>query len=154
MCYSSLKRLLFAHQSLNLLERILAREVFQNDKTLSQVFILVLQLEDFCVLVIDKFRLLLNCLSETEITLQHLFHHIDCVNDSPGDRIFRLVCSVVAHTTLSDNSARRTNSISIDPLDLFSIGHVWHTTRGGPSRATIRPKAILTIGLACLLGDC
>jgi len=45
------------------------------------------------------FSLLLNVLSQTQVTLEHFFHHIDCVNNSLGNRIFGFIDSTRESTS-------------------------------------------------------
>ena len=115
---------LFSHQMLYLLQRVLAREVFQDHEALSQVLILVLKLEYLSVLVVDELRLFLNGLAQAKIALENFFHHVDSVNDPSRNRIFCFVRSVVAKTSLCDDSACSSDSVCIDPIDFVSTRDV------------------------------
>jgi hypothetical protein len=86
---------LLSHKLLHFTQRILASILLQDVEPLSQVFVLLLELEHLCVLVVNLLRLLLDGSSELEVTLQHLLHHVERVNDSFCDRILGLVGSTV-----------------------------------------------------------
>ena len=64
-------------------------------QTLSQIVILLLQLEDFSIAVVQILRLPLDGLSERQIALQHLFHHVHRMDDPFSDGILRLIHSTV-----------------------------------------------------------
>ena len=81
---------------MHLLQGVLAGEIFQYHQPLTQIFVFVLKLEDLRILIINELGLLLDGLSEPQIALQHLLHHVDCVNDSASDGILSLVGGVVA----------------------------------------------------------
>ena len=84
--------------------------------------IFILKLEDLSILVVDQLRLLLNSLTKAKIALQHLFHHVDCVNDPASDSILCFVSCVIARTTLCHDCPSRTNTILVYSLDGFAIG--------------------------------
>lgn len=76
-------------------------------KSVTEIFIFILQLEDLHILLVYQLALLLNCFSETQVTLQHLLHHVDSLNDPGCDGILGLVgcivltasCSFIRHWT-------------------------------------------------------
>ena len=80
---------------LDLVERVLPGEVLEDDQPLPQILILVLQLEYLRVLVVDQLRLLLDGLTQAQISLKYLLHHVDGVDDATRDRVLRLVRRVV-----------------------------------------------------------
>ena len=53
--------------------------------------------------------------------MQHLFHHVDGVNDSSCNCIFGFVRSIIAETTLSHYCSGRAYSISIDLFDFVAV---------------------------------
>ena len=115
-----LQSFLLTYQVLDLIERVFAGEVFKDHEALSQVFILVLQLEDLCVLVVDELRLFLDGFAEAQVPLQHLLHHVHGVDDPPRDRVFRFIGSVVSAARRSHGTGRP-DSIRINPIDFFSV---------------------------------
>ena len=78
-----------------MVERVLPGEVLEDDQPLPQILILVLQLEYLRVLVVDQLRLLLDGLTQAQISLKYLLHHVDGVDDATRDRVLRLVRRVV-----------------------------------------------------------
>jgi hypothetical protein len=73
----------------------MACEILHDLQTLSQILILILQLVYFLILFIDQLRLLLDRLPQTEIPLQHLLHHVDCLNYASCYRVLGLIRCIV-----------------------------------------------------------
>ena len=120
MGHSLLKGLFLANQSLHLLKGVLPGEVFQDYKSLPQIFILILKLENLSILVIDQLGLLLDGFSESEVPLQNLLHHVHRVDDSASNCVLRLICSIVAQATLCDHCAGRAYSVCVYAVDFIS----------------------------------
>ena len=129
---------------LHLLKRVLPGEVLKDHQPLPEILILVLQLEDLGVLVVNQLGLLLNRLSQPEIPLQHLLHHIDGVDDPARDSVLGLVGCVVTETTLGNDSARRADPLCINTIDLFPRWDTW---------LVVVTAVILQISTSCLLRD-
>ena len=129
---------------LHLLKRVLSGEVLKDHQPLPEVFILVLQLEDLCVLVVNQLGLLLDGLSQAEVPLQHLLHHVDGVDDAASDGVLGLVGCVVTETTLGNDSARCADPLCIYTIDIFPRGDTW---------LVVIMDAVLEIGACCLLRD-
>lgn len=85
----------FSDQFLHFKIRIMACEILHDLETLSQILILILQLVYFLILFIDQLRLLLDRLPQTEIPLQHLLHHVDCLNYASCYRVLGLIRCIV-----------------------------------------------------------
>lgn len=106
---------------LDLVQRVLASEILQDNESLPKILIFVLQLEYFCILIVNKLWLLLDGLSQAQIALEHFFHHVDCVNNPTRDCIFRLISRVVITSTLRHNSTCCAHPIRIYTINFFPI---------------------------------
>ena len=69
-------------------QAVLPCVLLEDAKSLSEVIVLLLKLKYFCVAVVETFALSLDSLSQGQITLENLLHHVDCVNDTLGDGVF------------------------------------------------------------------
>ena len=110
---------------LHLLKRVFSGEVLKDHQPLPEILILVLQLEDLCILVVNELGLLLDGLSQAEVPLQHLLHHIYGVDDAARDGVLGLIGCIVTETTLGDNSARCADPFCINSIDLFPRRDTW-----------------------------
>lgn len=70
---------------------ILTRVFLHYLQTVSQVLDLILLLEEVPINGIDRLTLLLDGLTEGQVGLKDLLHHIHSVNDSLSDGIFRFI---------------------------------------------------------------
>lgn len=86
--------LLFSKR-LHLIRAVLVVEFLHDIESFSQVVVLLLELEDLSIRVIQRLGLPLNGLSQRQIALQHLLHHVHSVDDPLSDGILRLVDSTV-----------------------------------------------------------
>ena len=123
---------------LDLIERVFAGEVFKDHEALSQVFILILKLEDLCVLIVDKFRLLLDGFTQAQVPLQHLLHHVHGVNDPASDRVLRLVSRIIC-AALRGNSPGCPDTIRINTIDFIAV-------RSNASATTTNSVLLMLIG--------
>mmetsp|Transcript_32840 Transcript_32840/g.50173 ORF Transcript_32840/g.50173 Transcript_32840/m.50173 type:complete len:207 (-) Transcript_32840:1186-1806(-) len=80
---------------LNFRQRVFTRVLLEDSQSLAKILTFLGELEHLCVLVVDLLRLALDGLSEREVTLEHLLHHVDGVHYALGDRVFRLVSRAV-----------------------------------------------------------
>ena len=139
-----LECLLLPDKVLHLLKRVFSGEVLKDHQPLPEILILVLQLEDLCVLVVNQLGLLLDGLSQTEIPLKHLLHHVNGVDDAARDGVLGLIGCIVTETTLGGNSARCADPLCIYSIDLFPRWDTW---------LVIGITTVLQICSSCLLRD-
>ena len=69
--------------------------LFHDIQSLPQIIILLLQLEYLGVAVIKAFRLPLNGFSQRQVALKNFFHHINCMDDTLCNGVFRLINSTM-----------------------------------------------------------
>lgn len=75
----------------------LVRELFMKLQSFTQIFVLLLELEQLSVHTVNGLRLLLNGFSQRQVALQHLLHHVHCVDNSLCNGIFGFICSRHIH---------------------------------------------------------
>lgn len=90
--HSLFKNILFVHKFLDLSHWVFARIFLHHLKSFPQIFVLLWQLKHLSIPVIELLGLSLDRLPEWQVTLKYFFHHIDRVNDSLGDGVFRFIC--------------------------------------------------------------
>jgi hypothetical protein len=87
---SLLKHLLILQQFYYIIRLLILVHLLPMLYLIPQIFILIMNHKQFCILIINHFILFLNSLPQTQIRLQHLLHHIDCLNYTLSDGI--LLC--------------------------------------------------------------
>jgi hypothetical protein len=77
----------FSHVRIGILPRVFLEYLQPHP----EILILILQHKYVGVEIINVLPLLLNVLPQTQVTLKHLLHHVDCVDDTLSDRILGLI---------------------------------------------------------------
>ena len=108
------KNFLLLDQFCHVSKRIFASVFFKYLQPQPEVFILILQHKYVSIEVIDMLSLFLNVLPQTEIALQHFFHHVNSVDDALSDCIFGFVDSAWQGTST------RASGYVLESLAFFS----------------------------------